>query len=691
MRAFWSNEFFSESGYHFVNTIEVLAPAGSPEQGYAAIRAGCDAIYGGFKTGNARQRAANFTMENYKDMLSYCRKKKVKFYLTLNTLLRTEELNNTIKTLEATELPDAVIVADTGLIISVRERFPWLPIHVSTQFGASTLRDVQFLESLGVARVILSRELTLDEIRFIRENSNIELEVFVFGTQCIMFSGQCLWGGIISGNSGNRGKCNGMCRDFYRCGKVIGELMYPRDMEIGQHIEVLREIGINSIKIEGRLRAIPEIVDAIHKSKKDCLNNSYAAYLSEGNTFPVFGMLNPVNPRIRYSKEQTTNYTEHDLLYDSHRYCWGNEAIGSDEYFYIKTIYRQPITDGINVAIKLKYDNRTLTTIRYLNPHGEKSLLSVPFDSMVKMDVSELCKTIRKEINYPVYELISEVPDTAMISVNIDAVINYCKMINEDCGRYESPISTDNMVFADRNAFVQTDKVDDIVRFAKYGYKNFIFEITSDMLLEQALTLSQDIIFRLPLFEQGVNMDAIIRKLTRKRIMITKLSQLDFVNVNNFIDVSADYSVNCWNHRSLLLLKISGINSVAIHPEMDLSFAISLMKDCGVKPMAVVVGRIPIGYTRACFGELGICNHKHNEPIVFSNVNKGYDIEVCCTAPANFKAVYRTGTDIAIKSNETYLKQIIVSRLSETMKRAFLECENVKIENPNYIYRRNVR
>lgn len=129
-----------------MNTIEVLAPLGSPEQGYATINAKCDAIYGGFKSGNTGQRATNFTIEQYTNMINYCKTRNIKFYLTLNTLLRTEELNSTIKMPEEIELPDAVIVADIGMIISIRERFPKLPVHTSIQFGTATLRDVRFLE-----------------------------------------------------------------------------------------------------------------------------------------------------------------------------------------------------------------------------------------------------------------------------------------------------------------------------------------------------------------------------------------------------------------------------------------------------------------------------------------------------------------------------------------------------------------
>ena len=314
--------------------IEVLAPAGSIEQGYSAILAGCDAIYGGLEFGNARQRAKNFSLPEYKKMLDYCRRKKVKFYLTINTLLRTDESEKTINVLNEIELPDAIIVADIGLMIMLKKHFPSLPLHASTQFGASSLYDIKFLESIGVSRAILSRELILDEIRYIKENSQIELEVFIFGTQCTMFSGQCLWGGLITESSGNRGECNGMCRDFYSSAGITGQLMYPRDLEIGNHIKILEQIGITSAKIEGRLRPESEIKNVIKTIKSDCLHESYSSYLS--GKLPVREMFNSVNPRVRYSKESSDIYTGHDLLFHKNRYIYGSDICDYSECNYIK-------------------------------------------------------------------------------------------------------------------------------------------------------------------------------------------------------------------------------------------------------------------------------------------------------------------------------------------------------------------
>ena len=674
-----------------MNKIEILAPAGSPEQGYAAIEAGCDAIYGGLKIGNARQRAVNFTLEEYSKMLNTCREEHVKFYLTLNTLLQTDELSYTIELLNKIELPDAVIVADIGLITSIRKTFPTLPIHASTQFGSASLRDVRFLESLGVTRAILSRELTLNEIRFIKENSHIELEAFVFGTQCIMFSGQCLWGGMMSESSGNRGKCNGMCRDFYRCGQVTGQLLYPRDLEIGRHINALREIGVCSAKLEGRLRAIPEIVKALQVAKSGDLCESYASYLSKTATFPVHGMLNPVNPRIRYSDEQADKYTSHDLLYNSKGYFFGNELIDSTDSHYIKTVYHQALTDGINIALKLKYENHTLKTIRYLNPSGEKKLFTISDKNTVQMTVSKLCEMLKTQIHYPIYELISEVPDTAQVNVDIDSVIKFCEVINEKCHKIDIPIKGNNVIRTDRTAFIQTDKIDDIVRFASHGYKHFIFDITSETSLDQACTLSQDIIFRLPMFEQGIDLETIACKLVGRKIMLTRISQLQFLRIYQFQNVSADYSMNCWNEQALMLLKHAGIANVAVHPEMALTTSISLMERCGITPIVMIAGNIPIGYTRACFGEIDICNHTCQGSLRMTNIDKSYDIEIQCTEPSGFKPVYRTGIDIAYMSEGMFEKRIVISRFSETLKNEFLTKEEIVIENPNYLYRRNVK
>ena len=669
--------------------IEILAPAGSLEQGYSAISAGCDAVYGGLKLGNARQRAKNFSLSEYSRMLQYCKKKNVKFYLTLNTLLRTDELEELLDLLGTIDLPDAVIIADLGLMLSVRNRFPSLPVHASTQFGAVSLNDVLFLESIGVTRAILSRELTLDEIKYIKNHSRIELEVFVFGTQCVLFSGQCLWGGLISENSGNRGKCNGMCRDFYNSAGITGQFMYPRDLEIGTHLKALEQIGVCSAKIEGRLRPASETEQVLNTIKSGCFTTCYASYLS--NQLPVAEMFQAVNPRIRYSAESSAHYTSHDLLYCQNHYIYGNQLLDNAECNYIKTVYYHSLTDGVNISLKLKYKERVLETISYINPSGEKKLISLRSKTVKVMKVSELCSTILHLLHYNVYELISEIPDLELINADMNAVFQICDKINQQCRAEYPVIQGQNRIKAEKSMLIQTDKVSDIIRFANHGYKKFIFEIGSQEELEKVLFLKQDIVFRLPMFYFHEKLETILKKLAGKKIMLTKNSQLLFLKKYTFSSVSADYSVNCWNKQALEFLKSYGVSATVVHPELELNATVNRIRESGLTPIVMIAGKIPLGFTRACFGELHICNHQCNSTIKMNNINKGYDICIACTNPSGFKSVYRDGIDVSFSSEGVFEKLLIISRFSEEMKQALLYQEYLALHQPNYLYRRNVK
>lgn len=175
----------------------------------------------------------------------------IKFYLTLNTLVFDEEINDIINFLKAkdTILPDAFIVADVGLILKLKKAFPKIPLHFSTQFGTHNISDCDLAKILGAERVILSRELTMNEIKNIKSNTTLETEVFVWGSQCISFSGMCFFGSLINCGNGNRGKCIITCRDFYQALNQKGHFLYVPDLNCTGRINELNRNNINCIKL----------------------------------------------------------------------------------------------------------------------------------------------------------------------------------------------------------------------------------------------------------------------------------------------------------------------------------------------------------------------------------------------------------------------------------------------------------
>lgn len=246
------------------NEFELLAPAGSFETFQAVIEAGADAIYIGGNLFGARAYADNFSGEELQQALDYAHIRGRKVYLTVNTLLKNEEIKNTLYhyllPLYESGL-DAVLVQDMGALDFIRRAFPKLPIHASTQMTVTGVEGVKFLQSLGVSRVVMAREVSLEEMRRIHRETGMELEAFVHGALCYCYSGQCLFSSMLGGRSGNRGRCAQPCRLSYSVleqnRKKSAEDCYIlslKDMCGIEDIPALHQAGVYSLKIEGRMK-----------------------------------------------------------------------------------------------------------------------------------------------------------------------------------------------------------------------------------------------------------------------------------------------------------------------------------------------------------------------------------------------------------------------------------------------------
>ena len=252
--------------------VELLAPAGSSEALDAAIGEGADAVYLGLKNFNARMRSANFTYSQFEGALRSLHRMKKKLYVTVNTVFQQREADRVYQLLKylAGLGPDGILVQDFGIITMVRENFPSLKLHASTQMNIASARGVNLLSRHGFSRVVLARELSLEEIREIRANTNMELEVFVHGALCISVSGLCLFSSYLGGKSANRGMCTQACRRFYKAnygknfddGEKGGYYFSPADLELIEEIPALIEAGVSSFKIEGRMKSA-EYVGAV--------------------------------------------------------------------------------------------------------------------------------------------------------------------------------------------------------------------------------------------------------------------------------------------------------------------------------------------------------------------------------------------------------------------------------------------
>ena len=258
--------------------IELLSPAGSMDALKAAIHNGADAIYLGGKKFGARAFAQNFSVNELLEAINYAHIYNVKIYITVNTIIYEDEFEDALDFIEFLykNNVDAVIMQDIGLMYEAHKRFPGLIIHASTQCHNHNIENIEFFKSIGVKRVILDREMSLEEIK--KLNTDMEIEIFIHGALCISYSGCCLMSYLGGGRSGNRGECTGCCRLPYKLiennkeHKANGEyLISTKELNTSKRIKEIMDSNIVSLKIEGRMKS-PEYVGFITKYYRNIID-----------------------------------------------------------------------------------------------------------------------------------------------------------------------------------------------------------------------------------------------------------------------------------------------------------------------------------------------------------------------------------------------------------------------------------
>ena len=286
--------------------MEVLAPAGGSEQLLAAVRCGADAVYLGAKGFNARRNAENFDEGTLPETVAFCHARGVRVHVTLNTLVTDAEMDALDEEIRAIARSgaDAVIVQDLAVAARVREICPQLQLHASTQMALHNAQGVLQAEALGFSRVVLARELSIAEIRRIREKTSIELETFVHGALCMSVSGACALSSMLGGRSGNRGLCAQPCRLDFRAGER-GYALSLKDLCAFEHLQALADAGVCSLKIEGRMKRAEYVAAAVTACRQALAGEAYSletlraafsrggftdGYLTGKRTLAMFGV-----------------------------------------------------------------------------------------------------------------------------------------------------------------------------------------------------------------------------------------------------------------------------------------------------------------------------------------------------------------------------------------------------------------
>ena len=380
--------------------IELLAPAGSFESLYAAAENGADAIYLGLKKFSARNFAKNFELEEIPYIREYLHSKNKKLYITINTLIKEneiQELFEIIETLAKIEI-DAIIFQDFSIIKLVKKYFPEIQLHASTQLTNLNSLDVKFLEPY-VKRVILERQLYLDEITSIVKNSKIEIECFIHGALCYCISGQCLFSSYLGGFSGNRGKCTQPCRRLYYWNNRKGYYFSTNDLDSTKVLEKLIKTGIKSLKIEGRMKsayyvgnvvkAYRILIDDFYKNDKITENALKEAkeYIKES-----YGRKSTPGFYIKPLKE----IVEPKLSGNTGLYI-GKVMEKSPNYIKFKTLYPIQVNDRIRVQ-SLREDEKRLSfrikeifkKSKKINKANPNDIIEIPFNKKFEVRKGDL-------------------------------------------------------------------------------------------------------------------------------------------------------------------------------------------------------------------------------------------------------------------------------------------------------------
>ena len=365
------------------NRFEILAPAGDFENLKAAVFAGADSVYLGVQSFNARASATNFDYETLKEAVKFCHARNVTVNVTLNTILYDTELEafaEAVKNIAECGV-DAVILQDMGAAEIVRNVAPSLARHGSTQMAVHTLEGALQLKEMGFTRVILARECSFEQIKYITENCGIETEVFIHGALCVCLSGQCYASTFLGGRSGNRGRCAGTCRlPFSARGDMEDNHLSLKDLCAVDMIKQLKDIGVKCVKIEGRLRTPEYVAGAVDACRKAVNGEAFDKQMLR-DTFSRSGF--------------TNNYIENKFSRDIFGVRTKEDSQRTKEVLpQLRQLYRR---EGQYVPVSFKFDMGENCSV--LSVTDGKNSFSYTINEAVQDSQGDFAKSLTNALN----------------------------------------------------------------------------------------------------------------------------------------------------------------------------------------------------------------------------------------------------------------------------------------------------
>lgn len=458
-----------------MNRIELLAPAGDFESLQGAIANGANAIYLGTTAFSARAFAKNFTLEELDQAIQYAHLRNVRIFVTVNTLYQDDEMKDVLSLIDALYnlQIDALLIQDIGLLKLLHERYPDMELHISTQMSVMSLEALRYFEDLGVKRIVLARENTIEEIKYICDNTSLEIEVFAHGALCVGYSGQCLMSSMIGRRSGNRGACAQPCRLPYTLvedGKDMNTsyLMSTMDLCTAENIADYIEAGVTSLKIEGRMKR-PEYVAAVTQVYSKAISHYY-------DHTPQYTKQNFDDMKQMFNRHYTLGYPFHDEKIVDENFS-GNQGVFLGYvkgYDYrakrVSILLKNTLSQGDSIVFEEIDKGRPVNKIFYRNQLVNKAekgqTVQIEFDDVVKGGIVN--KTISVDTIKRMQETYHEEKKYRTIDMSFIASLNAPCILTVSCDGETVTVMSDQMI--EKASKTATNKERIIQQLTKLGH-----------------------------------------------------------------------------------------------------------------------------------------------------------------------------------------------------------------------------
>lgn len=643
------------------NLTELLAPAGSYDCLRSAINAGCDAVYLGGAMFGARAFADNLDLDNMKQAIDFVHLHDKKIYLTVNTLLKNNEINDNLYNYLAPLYEhglDAVIVQDLGVFKFIHDNFPELHIHASTQMTITGVSGARLLKQLGADRIVTARELSLNELKNIHKHVDIEIESFIHGALCYCYSGQCLLSSMLGGRSGNRGRCAQPCRLPYNVSLSDGfknslsekYILSPKDMCTIKILPSIIKAGVYSLKVEGRMKS-PEYVAGVIEIYRKYID----MYYDKGEDNYKVSDDDYNNLTDLYSRNGFTDgfYTNHNgrkmISLSSPAYNSVNpERIQNLNNKYVQTDKKIPIDitaeilSGKEMKLTLKSALSSISVTGKVPEPSQKR----PIDSEV------LTKQLSKLGNTPfcINNINISVDDNLFVPIGEinelrrNAVESLEEQLLKSTRRSLTEYNDNNInttALEDKHRFIcSIETMEQFQSAIQYACVTDIY-ISSDFiefenlqaLIQSAHTHNKKVFLTLPfiLRDEAMNYfnkkDALIKEAGIDGLIVKNIDELEFAKSYN-LSLIADYSLYSMNDISKAYLLENGISSTTVPVELN-SKELQYRNNKGDE--IIVYGYLPLMVTAGCIKKtLNKCSNISDSAELTDRYNKVFRVKTVC-------------------------------------------------------------